>query len=156
MDFNQNYKRHLELLKASPTKLHINFKTQQEFDDWYKSAPPKDENFPELRSYVAAMNEEIHYQNKIYYVELIETMLQSPDFDGFIELVDYYKTIEAFGEKLQDNLILLEPNDKSKDFSLLIGDLIMHFDRREELTDEQLRAVIQTILIKIKQDYFET
>lgn len=146
--FPYNKTRHLELLKASPIKIHSKGTTSS-------SQIEIDENFFELQSYAGAMSEGIHYQNKFYYVELIETMLKSPDFDGFTKLANYYNTVGDFAEKMQDSLILVEPDDKSDGFELLIGDLIMYFDLRDELSDEEFRASIQTIFSELKQNYFD-
>lgn len=82
----------------------------------------------------------------------------------FLELRKKYQAINDAGKRLEAKLIILEPDTKSKGFSLLIVDLIMLFDRycpdlslREshELSEEELRYLVQKIFIEMKERYPE-
>jgi len=102
----------------------------------------------------------LHWENREHYFELIEKLLNGPIH--FLELRKKHQAINDAGEGLEADLILLEPNEKSKGFGRLIGDLIMLFDRycpdpslREshELNEEELRDLVQKILIEMKERY---
>ena len=80
----------------------------------------------------------------------------------FLELRKKYQAINEAGESLEANLILLEPDGKSKGFGLLIGDLIMLFDiycsdpslrESHELSEDELRDLVQKIFIEMKERY---
>lgn len=124
--------------------------------------PIADENFFELEKYSAMMISHLHWENREHYFELIEKLLNGPMH--FLELRKKYQVINEAGESLEAKIILLEPNGKSKGFGLLIGDLIMLFDRycpdpslREshELSEEELRDLVQKIFIEMKEGYSE-
>jgi hypothetical protein len=98
----------------------------------------------------------------ILLVILIEKLLNSPI--NFLELKKKHRAIDDAEERLEADLILLEPNEKSKGFGELIDDLISLFDRycpdpslREshELSEEKLRDLVQNIFIKMKESYPE-
>ena len=122
--------------------------------------PIADENFFELEKYSAMMISHLHWENREHYFELIEKLLNGPMH--FLELRKKYQAINEAGESLEANLILLEPDGKSKGFGLLIGDLIMLFNRycpdpslREsyELSEKELKDLVQKILIEMKERY---
>ena len=158
-----NKRKHLKLLKSSP-KLESPRRslTDEEFVKFLDSMPRPDENFFELEKYSALMISHLHWENREHYFELIEKLLNGPIH--FLELRKKYQAIHDAGESLEANLILLEPDGKSKGFGLLIGDLIMLFDRycpdpslREshELSEEELRDLVQKIFIEMKERYPE-
>jgi len=158
-----NKRKHLKLLKSSP-KLESprTSLTDEEFVKFLDSMPIPDENFFELEKYSAVMISHLHWENREHYFELIEKLLNGPMH--FLELRKKYQAINDAGESLEANLILLEPAPKSKGFGLLIGDLIMLFDKycpdpslREshELSEEELKKLIQKILIEMKEHYPE-
>ena len=104
----------------------------------------------------------LHWENREHYFELIEKLLNGPMH--FLELRKRYQAINEAGESLEANLILLEPDGKSKGFGLLIGNLIMVFDlycpdsslrESHELSEEELRNVVQKIFIEMKEGYPE-
>ena len=154
-----NKRKHLKLLKSSP-KLESPRRslTDEEFVKFLDSMPIADENFFELEKYSAMMISHLHWENREHYFELIEKLLNGPMH--FLELRKKYQAINDAGESLEANLILLEPDAKSKGFGLLIGDLIMLFDRycpdpslREshELSEEELRDLVKDIFIAMKE-----
>lgn len=158
-----NKRKHLKLLKSSP-KLESprTSLTDEEFVKFLDSMAIPDENFFELEKYSALMISHLHWENREHYFELIEKLLNGPIH--FLELRKKYQAIHDAGESLEANLILLEPDGKSKGFGLLIGDLIMLFDRycpdpslREshELSEEELRDLVQKIFIEMKEGYPE-
>lgn len=158
-----NKRKHLKLLKSSP-KLESprTSLTDEEFVKFLDSMAIPDENFFELEKYSALMISHLHWENREHYFELIEKLLNGPMH--FLELRKKYQAINDAGESLEANLILLEPDGKSKGFGLLIGDLIMLFDRycpdpslREshELSEEELRDLVQKIFIEMKERYPE-
>jgi len=161
MQYNKS--KHLKLLKSSPKlespKTSI---TDEEFVKFLDSMAIPDENFFELQKYSAMMISHLHWENREHYFELIEKLLNGPMH--FLELRKKYQAINDAEESLEANLILLEPDGKSKGFGLLIGDLIMLFDRycpdpslREshELSEEELRDLVQKIFIEMKECYPE-
>ena len=156
-------RKHLKLLKSLP-KLESPRRslTDEEFVKFLDSMPIADENFFELQKYSAMMISHLHWENREHYFELIEKLLNGPMH--FLELRKKYQAINEAGESLEANLILLEPDGKSKGFGLLIGDLIMLFDRycpdpslREshELSEEDLIDLVQKIFIEMKEGYPE-
>ena len=158
-----NKRKHLKLLKSSP-KLESPRRslTDEEFVKFLDSMPIADENFFELEKYSAMMISHLHWENREHYFELIEKLLNGPMH--FLELRKKYQAINEAGESLEANLILLEPDGKSKGFGLLIGDLIMVFDlycpdpslrESHELSEEELRDVVQKIFIEMKEGYPE-
>jgi hypothetical protein len=161
MEYNK--RKHLKLLKSSPKlESRRTSLTDEEFVKFLDSMRIPDENFFELEKYSAMMISHLHLENREHYFELIEKLLNSPMH--FLELRKKYQAINKAGESLEANLILLEPDAKSKGFGLLIGDLIMLFDRycpdpslREshELSEEGLRDLVQKIFIEMKEGYPE-
>ena len=162
MEYNK--KKHLKLLQSSPRVESLRKKslTDEEFVQFLDSLPRPDENFFELQNYSAMLCSHLHWENREHYFELIEKLLNGPLH--FLELREKYQAINDAQESLEANLILLEPDAKSKKFALLIGDLMMLFDRycpdpslREshELSEEELRDVVQTIFIEMKERYPE-
>jgi hypothetical protein len=120
--------------------------------------PIPDENFFELQKYSALMSSHLHWENREHYFELIKKLFNGPMH--FLELRKKYQAIHEARESLEANLILLEPDPKSKGFGILIGDLIMLFDlycpdpslrESHELSEEELRDVVQKIFIEMKE-----
>ena len=111
-----NKRKHLKLLKSSP-KLESPRRslTDEEFVKFLDSMPIADENFFELQKYSAMMISQLHWENREHYFELIEKLLNGPMH--FLELRKKYQAINEAGEILEVNLILLEPDRKSKRFS---------------------------------------
>ena len=154
-----NKKKHLKLLKS----LHKSEKprkilSDEEFLKLLESRP--DENFFELEAYSAMIISHLHWENREHYFELIEKLLNGPI--NFLELRKKHRAIDDAEERLEADLILLEPNEKSKGFGELIDDLISLFDRycpdpslREshEFSEEELKKLIQKILIEMKDRY---
>jgi len=73
------------------------------------------------------MNSHVHWENREHSFEWIEKLLNGPL--DFFELREKFRAIEDARESLEANLILLEPDEKSKGFGLVIADFIMLFDR---------------------------
>jgi len=156
-----NKQRHLKLLKYSPKLKSPRISlSDEEFVELLESMPIPDENFFELQAYSAMISSHFHWENRGHYFELIEKLLKGPI--NFLELRKKHQAIEDAVERLESDLILLEPNEKSKGFGRLIGDLIMLFDRycpdpslREshELSEEELRDLVQKIFIEMKDRY---
>ena len=82
----------------------------------------------------------------------------------FLELRKKHRAINDAGESLEANLILLEPNKRCAGFDDLIDELVSLFDRycpdsslREshELSEEELRDLVQKIFIEMKEGYPE-
>ena len=69
----------------------------------------------------------LHWESREHYFELIEKLLNGPIH--FLELKKKHQAINEAGEGLEADLILLEPNEKSKEFDRLIDELILLFDR---------------------------
>ena len=102
----------------------------------------------------------LHWENREQYFELIEKFLNGPI--NFLPLRKKHRAINNAGEILQAELILLEPNPKSKGFDDLIDELVSLFDRfcpdpslREshEFSEEELKKLIQNIFIEMKDPY---
>jgi len=81
---------------------------------------------------------------------------------NFLELRKKHRAINDAGERLEAELILLEPNPKCEEFGDLIDELVSLFDRycpdpsfREshEFSEEELRDFVQNIFSKMKE-YF--
>jgi hypothetical protein len=79
-----------------------------------------------------------------------------------LELRKKHRVINDAGERLEAELILLEPNSKCEGFDDLIDELVSLFDRycpdpslREshEFSEEELRDLVQNIFSKMKE-YF--
>ena len=150
--------RHLKLLKSSlklkgpETKI-----TDKGFLEYQATI---DETIPELAAYSSMMNEHLHWQNREHYFELIEKLLSGPLH--FLELRSKFHAIDDVVNSLQANLIIFEPDSRSDEFALLIGDIIMLFDRyspdpispeSDDLSEEELKDVIQKIFIELKERY---
>lgn len=159
MEYNKN--QHLKLLKSQPkpknTKKSLSLEGFIESLD-YTSEP--DENFFQLQKYSAMMICHLQWENREQYFELIEKLLNGPI--GFLELRKKYRAIADAGERLQAELILLEPNPKSEGFDDLISEIVLLFDRfcpdpslREsnEFSEEELKKLIQKIFIQMKDRY---
>ena len=124
--------------------------------------PIPDENFFELEEYSAMMISHLHWENREHYFELIEKLLNGPI--NFLELRKKHRAINDAVESLEAELIILEPNKKYEGFDDLIDELVSLFDRycsdpslREshEFSEEELKKLIQKILIKMKEHYPE-
>jgi len=152
-------KKHLKLLKSlqkseNPKKIL----SDEEFLKLLESRP--DENFFELEAYSAMIISHLHWENREHYFELIEKLLNGPI--NFFELRKKHRAINNAGERLEAELILLEPNQKCEGFDDLIDELVSLFDRycpdtslREshEFSEEELKKLIQKIFIEIKDRY---
>jgi hypothetical protein len=160
-----NKKKHLKLLKSSQKSesSRISFTdTDSEFSKFLDSQPKPDENFFELQSYSAMMICHLHWENREDYFELIEKLLNGPM--RFLKLRKKHRAINDAGERLEAELILLEPNPKSEGFDDLIDELVSLFDRycpdpsiREshEFSEKELKEIVQKILFKMKKYYPE-
>lgn len=69
----------------------------------------------------------LHWENRTQYFELIEQLLNGPII--FLELRKKYRAINDAVERLEAELILFEPDDRSEDFDDLISEIIMLFER---------------------------
>jgi hypothetical protein len=163
MQYNKN--KHLKLLKSleKPEYSRKNlwdqeFLTDEEFRKRCESRP--DENFFELRSYSIMLICHLHWENREHYFELIEKLLNGPI--NFGPLRKKHRIINNAGEMLEAGLILLEPNPKSEGFDELIDDLVSLFyifcpdpsiRESHELSEEELKKVIQKIFIEMKNRY---
>ncbi len=81
---------------------------------------------------------------------------------NFLELRKKHQAINDAGERLETELILLEPNEKCEGFDNLIDELVSLFNRycpdpslREshEFSEEELKKLIQKIFIEMKDRY---
>ena len=81
--------------------------------------------FLKLREYSAMMTNYLHWENRIQYFELIEQFLNGPI--NFLDLIKKHRSVNEAGQRLQAELILLEPNDKSEGFDDLIGSKLRGF-----------------------------
>jgi hypothetical protein len=90
---------------------------------------------------------------------LIEHFLNGPI--NFLDLRNKHQSINDAGKRLQSELMLLEPNEKSEGFDDLIDELILLFDRYcpdpslredQEFSEEELKNLIQEILIEMKEE----
>jgi hypothetical protein len=91
---------------------------------------------------------------------LIEELLNGPI--GFLKLRNKHRSVSDSVERLEAELILLEPNQKSEGFGDWIDELIMLFDRYcpdptiredQEFSEEELKNLIQNIFIEMKDRY---
>ena len=156
-----NKKKHLTLLKDSPKlKGPKTSFSDEEFLKLLESRP--DEKFFELEAYSAMLISHLHWENREQYFELIAKLLN--DQLIFLELRKKHRAINDAGERLEAELILLEPNPKCEGFVDLIDELVSLFDRycpdsslREshEFSEEELRDLVQNIFIKMKEYYPE-
>jgi len=154
-----NKKKHLKLLKSlqkseNPRKIL----SDEEFLKLLESRP--DENFFELEAYSTMIISHLHWENREQYFELIEKLLNGPI--NFLQLRKKHRAINDAAERLEAELILLEPNPKCEGFDDLIDELVSLFDRycpdpnlREshEFSEEELKKLIQKIFIKMKDRY---
>nr|YP_010134041.1 hypothetical protein KYU77_pgp066 [Tryblionella apiculata]QWM93530.1 hypothetical protein [Tryblionella apiculata] len=156
-------KKHLKLLKSCP-KLESprTSLSDEEFVKFLDSIPRPDEKFFKLRKYSAMLICHLHWENREQYFELIEKLLNSPMY--FLELRNKHQAINKAGASLQANLILLEPNERSVGFDDLIDELVSLFDlycpdpslrESHELSEEELRDLVQKIFIEMKERYPE-
>jgi hypothetical protein len=83
---------------------------------------------------------------------------------NFSELTKKYRVITDAGKRLEDELILLEPNSNCIEFDYLIDELVSLFDiylpypnarESHEFGEEKLRDLVQNIFIKMKEDFSE-
>ena len=121
------------------------------------------EDFFELREYSAMMIAHLHWENREHYFELIEQFLNGPI--NFLDLRKKYRSVSDAVERLEAELILLdpmEPYNKAFGLTVLIDELVSLFDRycpdpslREdhEFSEEELKNLIQEILIEMKDRY---
>ena len=156
-----NKKKHLELLKIFPKS--ENSKKSLSMEDFLKSLETEtrdDERFFELTSYSAMMISHLHWENREQYFELIEKLLNGPI--KFLELIKKHQAIDDAGQRLQAEFILLEPNPKCEGFYDLVDELLSLFERycpepnlrkRNEFSEEELKKLIQNILIEMKNRY---
>ena len=172
MSYTYNKKRYFELLKLrkSSSKSDSNkseafvkprtFLSQEEFLKFKSLLAKPDENFYELQAYTVIIRCHLHWENREHYFELIEKLLNGPLH--FLELREKNNAIEDAVDRLEADLILLEPNEKSKGFADLIDEVISLFDRycpepslREshEFDEEELKKIIQEIFIQMKDRY---
>lgn len=105
----------------------------------------------------------LHWQNREHYFELIEELLNGPI--NFLHLRKKYRSVSDAVERLEAELILLdpvEPYNKAFGFTELINEIIMLFDRYspdptiredQEFSEEELKNLIQKILIEMKDRY---
>ena len=145
-------------MKYNKTK-HLNLlKYSQELENQEKTL--SDEDFLELQEYRVRLISHLHWQNQEHYFELIEELLNGPI--GFLKLRKKHRAINDAVERLEADLILFEPDDRSEDFDDLISERIMLFDRycpdpsiREdyEFSEEQLKDLVQKIFIEMKNRY---
>lgn len=142
--------RHLSLLRYSQ-------KLEQEGQNIFDNSK---KDFFELREYSIMLINHLQWENRTQYFELIENLLNGPI--NFLELRKRYQSINDAVERLEAELILFEPDDRSKDFEDPISEIIMLFDRycpdpriREdyEFSEEELKNLIQTIFIEMKDRY---
>ena len=154
-----NKKKHLELLKSfqkseNPKKICWD----EEFLELVEFRP--DEKFFELEAYSIMMIAHLHWENREQYFELIEKLLNGPI--KFLQLRKKHRAINDAVERLEAELILLEPNPKCEGFDDLIDELVSLFDRycpdpniREshEFSEEELKKLIRKIFIKMKDRY---
>lgn len=150
-----NKTKHLNLLKYSQ-------ELEQEEKHIYDESR---EDFFELREYSAMMIAHLHWGNREHYFELIEELLNGPI--NFLLLRKKYRSVSDAVERLEAELIILEPLEtynKAFGFTVLIDELVSLFDRycpdpslREsrELSEEELRELVQKILIEMKEGYPE-
>ena len=147
-------------MKYNKTK-HLNLlKYSQELEKQEKTL--SDEDFLELSEYRVMLISHLHWQNREHYFELIEELLNGPI--GFLKLRKKHRAINDAVEGLEPELILFEPDEKSKGFDDLIDELVSLFDRycpdptiREdyEFSEKELKNLIQNILIEMKDRYPE-
>lgn len=143
-----NKKKHLNSQKSEKPRKIL---SDEEFLKLLESRP--DENFFELEAYSAMIISHLHWENREDYFELIEKLLNGP-----INFLELRKKHQAINEGLH----LLEPNEKCEGFDDLIDELVSLFDRycpdpslREshEFSEEELKKLIQKILIEMKDRY---
>lgn len=100
----------------------------------------------------------LHWENREHYFE--EKLLNGPM--NFLELRKKHRAINEVVERLEADLILLEPNERSEGFDDFIDELISLFDRycldpslreSQEFSEEELKKLIQKILIEMKDRY---
>ncbi len=152
-------KNHLKLLKISlKLKSPRKVRSHEEFLKLLESTP--DENFLELQTYSVMIIYHLHWENREYYFEFIEKLLNGPI--NFLKLRKNHRSINDPVERLQSEFILLEPNPKFKGFDALIDEIVMLFDRHGpepslrknyEFSEEKLKKLIQKIFIKMKDRY---
>ena len=145
-----NKTNHLNLLKYSK-------KLETEGNSIYNESR---KDFLKLREYSAMMTNYLYWENRTQYFELIEQFLNGPI--NFLDLRKKHRSVNDAAKRLQAELILLEPNDKSEGFDDLTNEIIMLFDRycpdpylREdyEFSEEELKNLIQKIFIEMKDRY---
>lgn len=145
-------------MKYNKTK-HLNLlKYSQELEKHEKIL--SDEDYFELCEYSVMMISHLHWENREHYFELIEQLLNGPI--GFLKLRKKHRAINDAVERLEQDLIIFEPNEKSQGFADLIDELVSLFDRycpdpslREshEFSEEEVKNLIQKILIEMKDRY---
>jgi hypothetical protein len=152
-------KRHLKLLKCSPKLKNPKKKfSEEEFLKLLESTP--DENFFELQKYSVMIISHLQWENQEEYFELIEKLINGPI--DFLDLREKRRAINDAEEGLEVDFILLEPNQKSEGFGNLIEELVSLFDKyflvpslleSNEFSEEELKKIIQNILIEMKDCY---
>lgn len=115
-------------------------------------------DFFELCDYTILLINHLHWENREHYFELIEEFLNEPI--KFLSLSDKHKAINEAGERLEGELILLEPNPNSEGFGRLIDNVISVFDRyhtkagdEDKLSDFEVKNRIQRIFKKMKDRF---
>ena len=145
-----NKQKHLDLLKYSQ-------KLESEGKNFYDESK---KDFLKLRKYSAMMIGHLQWENRNQYFKLIEKLLNGPI--NFLDLRKKHRSINDAVERLESELILLEPNEKGEGFDDLIDDLISLFDRYcpdgtiqedYELSEEELKKLIQEIFVEMKDRY---
>lgn len=123
------------------------------------------DDFFELRQYSGMMIGHLHWENWEHYFELIEEFLNGPI--NFLPLRKKYRSVIDAIKRLEAELIVFEPvalYDKFLGFNILIDELVSLFDRycpdpslrkSHELSEEELRDLVQKIFIEMKEGYLE-
>jgi hypothetical protein len=146
MGYSYNKKKHLELLKYAQEEKLIYHESKKDYS--------------ELREYSTMMANHLHWENRSQYLELIEQFLNGP-----IKLLNFkkkYQLINDASERLEADLILLEPNEKAEGFSELLDEIYFGFevynpdpDLREdsEISEAEFRDLVQKVFREMKDRY---
>jgi len=143
-----NKKNHLDLLKDSQ-------KLESEGKHIYDES---EKDFFALREYSAILINHLHWENREHYFELIEEFLNEPI--NFLPLRKKHQSMNEAGKRLQEELILLEPNPNCEGFDSLIDNGISVFDEycakagdEDELSDFEVKNRIQRIFKEMKDRF---
>ena len=104
------------------------------------------------------------YEDPAYNFSLIQKFLDNPI--SLLPLRKRYKSIKDAVEQLESELILLdpiEPYEKAFEFTCLITKLVGVLQKypilqgsNEAMEEEELKNVVQTIFVKMKEDYSQS